>query len=372
MIEEKEDLLYTIALTGIKGVGSIYARRLIETFGSAQAVFDANLHIIDSIPRIGKALLSGITQKETMERAKREIDFIDRHKIKVALYGSANYPSKLLECQDSPAILYYSGQKCWESRHIISIVGTRRCTHYGRELIENFMKQISSAIPDIVIVSGLALGVDGTAHKEALKNNLPTIGIIAHGLDRIYPSIHRNMARQMATSGGCILSEYPSGTAPEKGNFLARNRIIAGISSATIIVESADKGGSLVTASIANSYNRDVFAFPGRVNDERSKGCNRLIRTNLAGLITNAEDFISSIGWEKEQDITIVEQKIPFDTLSPNGLKILNLLQSHDSLAINEMTEMTGISIPVLSEELLDLEMNDFIRRIPGSRYAKR
>ena len=370
----REELLHLIALTQIKGIGSVYTRLLIETYGSARGVFEADRRSLVQLPRIGELLSAGVNDPKVMERAQRELDFIEAHNIRVSLYGTPDYPQRLSSCMDAPAVLYSIDSTPIDSPHVVSIVGTRRCTPYGRDIVNDFVRDLATLVPDAVIVSGLALGIDVSAHKAAIAHGLPTIGVVAHGLDRIYPSIHRNIARQMIASGGGLITEYTSGTSPERGNFLARNRIVAGMADAVIVAETGDHGGSLVTASIAQSYDRDVYAFPGRATDEKSAGCNRLIRSNAAGLITSAEDLVNAMGWEcRKQLPKTQEQEIPFDNhISPLGRELLALLKEQDSMTLSALAQQTGHDSSTLTEELLSLEMDNLIHRLPGSRYRVR
>lgn len=370
------ELAYTIALMSIKGVGSIYARQLISAFGSAQAVFEAPSQVLLEIPRIGAAVIEQRGDASLFERAEKEIQFIEQHHIRALLYGQPGYPHRLLECEDAPALLYSLGNADLDARHIVGIVGTRNCTQYGRDMVARFVHELKEAVPDVVIVSGLALGIDVSAHKAALAEQVPTVGVVAHGLDQVCPTAHKEIARQMVLDGGAMVSEYPStlimGTTVLPSNFLARNRIIAGLSDAILVAESKAAGGSLVTASIALDYNREVFAFPGRTSDPRSEGCNRLIRLNRAGLITCAQDFIEAMGWETNSaNRAAIQQSIPFEeeNLSPNARLILDTLRDRGDLRLSQLTDATGLEHSLLLEELLDLEMNNKIRSTPGGVY---
>ncbi|MGL4293052.1 MAG: DNA-processing protein DprA, partial [Bacteroidales bacterium] len=281
---------------------------------------------------------------------------------------SPEYPQRLTDCVDAPILLFYKGNADLNATHILSMVGTRNSTHYGRELIEEFMRVLGEQLPDTLVVSGLAYGIDINAHRFALHNSLQTIGVVAHGLDRIYPDAHKTTAREMVSQGG-LLTEYPSETNPDKGNFIARNRIVAGISDATIIVETADKGGSIVTAGIASSYDREVFAFPGRVSDPRSKGCNRLIRQNRAALITSASDFLEMMNWIRTSAPSNSRQlPIEFD-LTEEEQKLVALLIRNGEMQINRMSIETEMPVSVLTGILMDLELRNIIRSYPGAVY---
>lgn len=366
-----EDLGYIIALLSIKGVGSAIARHLIQEFGSAKAVFEADSELLRSIPRVGDSICEERNSKVLLYDADREIEFITKHHVKTLIYGQDGYPSRLLDCPDAPALLFYLGEADLENKHIISIVGTRNATQYGVDNVKKLVEGIKEAIPDALIVSGLALGIDVSAHKAALTSGLPTIGVVAHGLGTIYPSAHRNIAKQMIAEGGGLITEYASNIEPERGNFLARNRIIAGLSDAVVVAESKEKGGSLVTAAIALDYDRDVFAFPGRVNDEKSKGCNKLIRANRAALITNSADLIDAMRWNTGSIHTGIQQSIPFvdDGLSDTGRLIIDALGNLGDLRLSQLSDATHIEHSVLLEELLDLEITGRIRSIPGGVY---
>lgn len=367
-----EELKYTIALMNIKGIGSAIARHLIEAFGSAEEVFKADAELLLKLPRVGQELIEQRNNPLLLESAEKEIEFISNHHITPLVYGQEGYPSRLLECPDAPTLLFYLGNANLESKHIVSIVGTRSCTQYGRDMVNSFVSELKEAIPDVIIVSGLALGIDVSSHRAALACDAKTVGVVAHGLDRIYPPSHRNIASQMIACGGGLITEYPSGTTPERGNFLARNRIISGLSDAVIVAESRDKGGSLVTASIAIDYNREVFAFPGRSTDDRSKGCNRLIRQNRAGLITCAQDFLEAMNWNTITQQKPIQQSINFeeDSTSALGRQILDALQQRGDMRLNQIADiLPHIERSSIMEELLDLEINDKIRTCPGGVY---
>ena len=264
-------------------------------------------------------------------------------------------------------VFYYKGNADLNASHIISVVGTRHATEYGRELTTSLIKELALSFPHLLVVSGLAYGIDICAHRNALKNQLPTIGVLAHGLDRIYPAAHRNTAAEMLKEGG-LLTDFISGSNPERENFLRRNRIIAGLADATIVVESAGKGGALVTADIACSYDRDVYTFPGRTHDEWSVGCNRLIQNNKAGLITSAHDLIMALRWDT--DISAKQEKqqtLPFD--APLDHPILDLLAEHNEMHMNELATTLNLPIHQLSTMLFELEMKGQVKVLPGGVY---
>ena len=283
--------------------------------------------------------------------------------------NSADYPQRLRECPDAPVVLYYMGNGQLNAQRVICIVGTRHCTIYGKDLVAAFVRELSKLCPGILIVSGLAYGVDICAHRNALAEGLPTVGVLAHGLDTIYPSSHRETAAEMLREGG-LLTEYPSGTNADKMNFVRRNRIVAGMSDACILVESAEKGGGLITTDIANSYGREVFAFPGHVNAEYSKGCNNLIRDNKAGLITSAADFVKAMGWESDAVLQQAKSKgierQLFPDLTTEEARVVAVLEKTNDLQMNMLSNMSGIGIGQLSSLLFTLEMKGVIKTLAG------
>ena len=294
-----EEQIYLLGLTAIKGVGDVLARHLIQFFGSPKAVFTEKKHLLEKVPGIGEYTAAKIRESKTsaLQRAEKEVQFIEKNKILVYSILDNQYPVRLRECQDAPIVFYYRGNADLHTSRILSIVGTRSATEYGRALTDSLIKDLAGIFPDVLIVSGLAYGIDICAHRSSLKHGLPTVGVLAHGLDRIYPALHRHTATEMLNQGG-LLTDFMSETTPDRENFLQRNRLIAGLADATIVVESAEKGGALVTADIAFSYGRDVYTFPGRVSDKYSIGCNRLIQTNKAGLINSAHDLITALCWD--------------------------------------------------------------------------
>lgn len=363
-----DKILYQIGLTMINGIGGTLARQLLNAFGDAESVFKEKKRSLERVPGIGTLLAEEIKRPEVLQRAEKEIAFMEKAHITPLLMEDRNYPKRLKDCPDAPLVLYYKGSADLNVRHILSIVGTRHATPYGQESVDRLLEGLASYYPDVLIVSGLAYGIDIKAHRSALACHFLTIGVLAHGLDRIYPSVHRQTAINMLEEGG-LLTDFPSGTEPERANFLKRNRIIAGLSDATIVIESARKGGSLVTADIAFSYNREVFAFPGRGNDLYSAGCNDLIRKNKAGLITSADDLIDALGWRNQAFQEPKQVELHFDD-SPEVQQILTLLQEHKELHVNQLSKAMHIPLQQLSLILFDLEMNGRIKTLPGNMYA--
>ena len=366
---DHKELLSLIALQHIPGVGSITAKRLVEGVGSAAQVFEHRTELPLIIPGIQPALVKSLDSPVAHQRAEREMEFIDKHHITCIGYHDEAYPYRLRECVDAPTLLFYRGNTTLNPHRVISIVGTRKCTDYGRDLCEALVRDLSAQCPDTLIVSGLAYGIDVCAHRAAIKYGLPTVGVLAHGLDRIYPAVHRNTAAQMTTCGG-LLTEYVSHTEPERTNFLQRNRIVAGMADATIIVESAAKGGSLVTANIANSYGRDCFTFPGRIHDTASAGCHRLIRHHQAALITSADDLIEAMMWDVQKKTPEAVQQSLFPKLNEEEALIVRVLEEHsDGAGLNTLVIETGLPVHRLSATLFELELRDVVRPLAGNIY---
>ena len=365
---ENDERKYFIALTLLNGVGCVLARHLLQFFGSAKAIFSASRKTLEKVPGIGVFTAEQIenSKPEALERADKELLFTDKNKIRIFTMLDSDYPKRLKECPDAPITFYYRGNADLNAEKIISLVGTRRITDYGKRVTETFVQELAGLFPELIVVSGLAYGIDVSAHRNALKNNLPTVGVLAHGLDRIYPSTHRNIAVEMLEKGG-LLTDFMSGTSPDRENFLQRNRLIAGLADATIIVESAEKGGALITADIAVSYGRDVFAFPGRITDLFSEGCNRLITTNKAGLISSAKDLMMALCWDKIQPQKPQQTSISF-VEKPNH-PILKVLAEKGEFQINELAIAMNTPVHKLMQTLFELELEGHIKALPGGVY---
>jgi DNA processing protein len=363
-----DERLYLIGLTLLKGVGDVLARHLLQYFGSAAEVFKVNRALLERSPGIGTYTAEQIdlSRTDALTRAEKELAFIDKNKITLYTITGDDYPKRLKECQDAPVVFYYKGAADLDSAKVISIVGTRRMTDYGRKLTETLILDLANIFPEMLIVSGLAYGIDVQAHRSALKYNLPTIGVLAHGFDRIYPAAHRNTAAEMLQRGG-LLTDFMSGTNPDRENFLRRNRLIAGLADATIVVESAEKGGSLVTADIAFSYGRDVYTFPGRVTDVFSSGCNRLIQMNKAGLISSAKDLVMSLCWDT--DVKSYDRQDLFSSAEKPDHPIIRMLQEKGEFHINRLAFEMDMPIHKLMPTLFELEMDGHIKAFPGGIY---
>jgi DNA processing protein len=360
------ELLYQIALTLVPNIGDIHAKALINNFETAAAIFSASKKDLESLEGIGTVRANSIKKFNDFKRAEEEVSFVEKYKITPLFLTDKNYPQRLLNCYDSPSILYYKGNADLNSPKIIAIVGTRTHNEYGKTLCEKLIEELASE--DVIIISGLAFGIDSIAHKTSVKYNVKTIGVMAHGLDMVYPSQNSGLAKQMITNGG-LLTEFKSQTKPDRQNFPSRNRIVAGISDAIVVIESGIKGGSLITAELGNGYNKDVFAFPGRVNDTKSEGCNFLIKNNKAGLITSANDLIENMGWKKNKNISPKKQRELFIELSTEEKTIVNILQQQEQVHIDELFIKSKLSSSAVATALLMLEMQNVVISLPGKLY---
>ncbi len=368
-----KETLYAMALTRISNFNFSTALALYQELGSATAIYEHRNDISDVVDYCSPRLIAALKDwNEPLRRAEVEMNFVKRHGIKVLTLADDDYPQRMKECQDAPLVLYYKGTSDLNRKRIISIVGTRKCTNYGKDIIRRLMKELKELYPDVLVVSGLAYGIDINAHREALANAYDTVGVLAHGLDQLYPSSHRETAKTMLQHGG-LLTEYMSETNADKVNFVRRNRIVAGMSDATIVIESAAKGGSLITADIARNYGRDVFAFPGNVGTESSAGCNHLIRDNIAVLITSAEDLVNALRW---QDDAVLQQakaagieRSLFPDLDSEEQTIVNLLQKTNDLQINILAVKADMPIHRLTALLFQLEMKGVVKPLAGGMY---
>jgi len=364
----KDPLLYKIAISLLPGIGGVLARNLIAYIGSIEGVFKEKFNALLNVPGIGEKNARKISNPEILKKAEEEIRFIDQNNIRVYFYTDKGYPRRLLQCPDAPVLIYVKGDINLDFDKVISIVGTRNATDYGKETCNNLVRSLSERNHRVLIVSGLAYGIDIQAHKSALQVNLPTVGVLGHGLDLLYPSLHADIARKMQENGG-LVSDFPSKTKIEPPNFIRRNRIIAGLADATIVVESGEKGGALVTADIAFSYNRDVFAVPGRVNNFWSKGCNKLIRNNGASLIESVADLEYFMGWEKNDHQADAFQKQLFPGLEPDEKIICDVLNRNNPVFIDQVCAQTKLPVSKVSSLLLNLEFKGVVTALPGKMY---
>lgn len=365
-----KETIYQIALTQVPKVGDVIAKKLIAYCGSAEAVFKEPRKNLMMIPGIGSALANVIRSKDLLSTAEFELRFMEHNAVKPIYFLDNDYPFRLKQCVDAPILLYKKGSDVnLNEKKIISIVGTRRASGYGLRITAQMVKDLSG-LDNVLVVSGLAYGIDIAAHKASLKHNIPTLGVMAHGLDRIYPSVHAKVSNDMQDQGA-LISDFISGTPPERENFPKRNRIIAGLSDATLVVEARKKGGALITADIANSYSRDVFAVPGRVGDENSEGCNQLIRRNQAALVQSAEDVCYLMGWDADSQKKDTKQVELFVDLNKDEEALLGVLGSKEKFSIDLIAIQTKQRIPKILETLLQLEMKGLVKALPGSFYAK-
>lgn len=361
--------IYQIALTLVPKVGDVAAKKLIAYCGGAEAVFKESKKSLMLIPGIGARIASSIVSQDLLSAAEFELRFMEQNNIKPIYFLDEDYSFRLKQCVDAPIMLYVKGGVDLNTKRFLSVVGTRNATDYGKKITEDIIEQLSS-LPDLVVVSGMAYGVDITAHRACLKYNIPTVGVLAHGLDRLYPSVHQKIANQMFEQGA-LLSDFTSGTNPDRENFPKRNRIIAGLSDATLVVEARKKGGALITADIANSYSRDVFAIPGRVGDLNSEGCNNLIRRNQAALVQSAKDICYLMGWDEETQKKATHQVELFIDLSKDEEEIMGILSSKEKLPIDLIAHQAKMNIPKIMQVLLSLEIKGLVRSLPGNQYAK-
>jgi len=360
------ELLYQLALTLIPNVGDVHAKVLMQHYGSAKAIFGAKKADLEKIEGIGAVTANGIKKFDEFDIAEKEIAFIEKYKIKPLFIDDADYPKRLLHCYDSPTLLFYKGTADLNASKIVCIVGTRSYTDYGKAFTEKLVADLSAQ--NILIASGLAFGIDACAHKAALKNGLPTVGVVGHGLDTIYPAEHAGLAKDMLKADGGLLSEFFSKTKPDKHNFPLRNRVVAGLSDALVVVETNIKGGSMITAKLADAYNRDVFAVPGRTVDKNSAGCNYLIKNNKAILLTDADQLLEVMGWTEKKAKPRTQREL-FIELSPDERQMVDLLQQKELMHIDEINIISGLSSSAVAAAILSLELQNVVGCLPGKRY---
>ena len=359
------ELFYILALQKVEGVGDIMAKKLMSHCGSAEAVFKTKTQQLAAIDGVGSSLLKNLKDETVFDKANKELEYIQNNNIKVSFFQDENYPDKLKHCVDAPVLLFTAGNIDLKNRKIISIVGTRQITSYGTEFCKKFIEDL---IPlDPVIVSGFAYGVDIVAHQLAMENNLQTIGVLAHGLNQIYPKNHKKYMAKMELNGG-FMTEFWSSSNPDKENFVKRNRIVAGISEATIVIESAERGGSLITANMANDYNRDVFAVPGRTTDKYSTGCNNLIKTQKANVLTSVADLVYMLNWDIKEEPKAVQKQL-FVSLDNDEQKIYDYLLKTGKELMDIIALECEFPIYRVSSILLNMELKGVIRPLPGKLF---
>ena len=363
-----DELKYRIGIGLVPKIGPVLAKRLITHCGSIEGIFRERPANLAKIPGIGEKLAAQIIQYKNSDVPDREIRYIEKHKIRVLFYLDENYPERLRQCEDAPLVLYVKGTVPLSNEKVLSIVGTRNPTEYGKQFTQQFITDLARNYPDVLIVSGLAYGIDICAHRTALKNNLNTIAVLGHGLSTIYPSVHTETARQITTKGA-LVTEFMYHNKPEAPNFIRRNRIIAGLSDATIVVESGEKGGALITADIANSYNRDVFAIPGRTGDIHSRGCNKLIKSNQAALMENLSDLEYLLGWHRTSSSPKAVQREMFVELEGNESILTDLMKVRGHLTIDQLAGASGMPVGRVASLLLSLEFKGVVKCLPGKVY---
>ena len=362
----QSELFFQLSLTLVPNIGDVQAKILVQHFGNASSIFKASQQTLERIEGIGEVRAKSIKQFKDFHFAEEEMKFIEKHRIRTLFLTDEDYPKRLINCYDSPTLLFYKGTADLNSSKVLAIVGTRSNTEYGRQFTEKLVKDLSDQ--NIIIISGLAHGIDAIAHKAALKNKIPTVGVVGHGLQTIYPAENAGLAKEMIREGGGILTEFFSGTKPDKHNFPLRNRIVAGLSDATVMVETNIKGGSMITAKLADAYNRDVFALPGRTTDKYSSGCNHLIKFNKAILLTDADDLLEVLGW-KEKKKEVKKQRELFIELSPEEKLVIQLLQEKETVHIDEINLKSGLSSSAAAAAILNLELQGVIASMPGKMY---
>ncbi len=357
-----------MALTLLEGVGAKHAKTLLAYTGNERFIFDPAFNLRTQIPGFAKERFRRLNREKALEEAIPIVDYVKKHAIDTTFFTDTDYSYRLKECADSPVLLYHKGDFDLNPRRTIAIVGTRNMTRYGRQLINELITAIAPY--NVQVISGLALGVDGYTHKKCMEYNVPTIGILGHGLDRIYPRSHQSIATKMLNTKGCgLITEFPHGTTPDRENFPQRNRIVAGMTDATIVIESASRGGSLITAHLANDYNRDVFAFPGGVYSKFSQGCNQLIASSKAHLISSGKDLIRLMEWETEEEDNVVQTNL-FEGLEGDEKSIVNTIIEFDKISLDVLSVRLKKPVNVLSSLLLGLELKGIIMTLPGKKYT--
>lgn len=370
---EEQEILNMLTLTKMGHFNLVEMLQLYRAAGSATAIIENRKDIKSLLPDCSQKVFDSLQNIDDVRKlAENELEFSIRNDINILPIGTQYFPHRLEQCEDAPLILFFKGTSDLNRKRIINIVGTRHCTSYGQDVVKHFVEDLRQLSPEVLIVSGLAYGIDICAHRAALENGFDTVAVLAHGLDYLYPTLHKSTADRMLTQGG-LLTEFFTNTNADKLNFLRRNRIVAGISDATILVESAAHGGGLVTARISESYNRDVYAFPGNVNARYSEGCNNLIRDNRAGLISNADDFVNAMGWQDDAKISKARKKgierMLFPELTDDEKTIVDALLKVDNQQVNNLSSQLGMPMNRLAASLFSLEMKGVVRVLAGGVY---
>jgi DNA processing protein len=364
----QETLRNLLAISFIPNIGPVLSKNLVSYCGGIENVFKSNKARLEKVPGIGEVLAATILNTNYFERADKELEFMDKSGIKAISFFDEEYPQRFKKYDDSPMVLFTQGIINLNIPKVIAVVGTRKITSYGKDLCNNLITDLADR--GVLIMSGMAYGIDICAHNAALKNNLQTVGVLAHGLDRLYPAIHKPTAKKMLENGG-LITEYPSGTNPDRENFVKRNRIIAGVADAVIIIESAEKGGSLLTATFGSYYNRDVFAFPGRVTDTYSRGCNYIIKMNLATLIESADDLIYNMGWDDvKKPKKNIQSSFAFIDLTDEQKVLYDIIKEFDDgIDIDSITIKSNIPGGKVAGILLQMEFAGILKSLPGKIF---
>ena len=362
----REDLICLIAITKMPNVGPVTAKNLISYCGSVEGVFKEKKNNLLKIPGIGPLLAENIDPHSYLDDAEKEVTFTEKNGISPISYLDRNYPARLLNYDSSPVLLYFKGQADLNHYRTVAVVGTRNPTEYGKIMCERLVEGLTPY--KVLLVSGLAFGIDSIAHRVCLESGIPTLGVLGHGLDRYYPHEHKAMAKKMTEQGGGILTEFTTGTRPDRENFPMRNRIIAALSDAVVVVESKRKGGSIITAEFGNEYNKDVFAIPGQVTHELSEGCNKLIKQNKAHLLESAADVAYIMRWDEIDSGKIIQKQL-FVDLDETESRLVSVLREHGELGIDSLTYKLGISPSETASVLLGLEFKGLLRALPGKKY---
>jgi DNA processing protein len=364
----EDSLLYRVALSIIPGIGSVLARNLVAYVGSVEGIFREPISKLTKIPGIGEINAHRIRENNVLSRAAEELQFIEKNDLKVYFYLDDNYPRRFRNCPDAPVLFFLKGNVNLDMEKAVSIVGTRKATEYGRQMCEELIRDLAAKGHHFLVISGLAYGIDIQAHKSSLKHNIPTVAVLGHGLDKLYPAAHSRTAKIMLEQGG-LLTDFPSKTKIDPPNFIRRNRLIAGLSDATIVIESGEKGGALITADIAASYDRDVCAFPGRAGDFYSRGCNSLIKRNIAALIENADDLEYVLGWEDPAKNSQPYQQRLFIDLTEDEQKLVDLLKLNEKTLIDSLCQAVDMPMGKISALLMELEFKGMVDALPGNLF---
>ena len=360
------ELIYQIALTRVPQIGDVHSKTLVNKYKNAEDIFKAPKSHLEKIEGIGTIRATAIKNFKEFNSCEKEIKYLEKNDIQAIFITSDKYPKRLLQCYDNPVLLYFKGNVDFNNYKLISIVGTRNNTEYGKTVCQKIIEELRKI--DVIVISGLAYGIDTIAHKACISNNVPTVAVLAHGLDRIYPPENKSLAREIINNGG-LLTECGTGSIPEKQNFPKRNRITAGICDALIVIESGKKGGSLITAELANGYNKDVFAVPGRINDFKSEGCNYLIQSNKANLINSVADIIETMGWSQKQESNRAKQRSLFTDLSTDESIVCEILTQNRVSHFDNIYLKSNLSYSAMASCLLSLEMKNVITALPGKTY---